>query len=400
MLRHASVAVLSMEAGLEVKLNIHRSLSLRDSGRTGKPPESPGDPPQTTQPDGLCAGSETVDLVQIQADIERIDTAGYHVVSAFESAIVRVEKDFEELKGTVSEIRQNIRSLSNELNSELKAVKAEAANAKTACPYKSKVQELQYNLEVTDKAVIEIQKLSAHAQLAISQLHAELQASKAEIDGVKLYADSLAKEARILQKSSTESTQALEGYQAEVGTLRAELKQVRQEIEQERARRVDSQKGSFSSRELDILTSNIAKIGNRASQIETLQMEIQLFKTRLQRLEAQNAGPPLDARRPKDAAKLDGEGQQPLDTRTSSSHGRKKRASVHDEAPLEPAEGPQKRVAFPLNISSPEASGYAGLAGWEDISSPSTGRGARRGTRAGDGGQRPPRRGTKNRNGS
>lgn len=55
--------------------------------------------------------------------------------------------------------------------------------------------------------------------------------------------------------------------------------------------RVGSQKqtlgnSALPSEELDILTSNIKKIGHRASQVETLKMEFQLLKGRVQRMES------------------------------------------------------------------------------------------------------------------
>ncbi|KAK1541903.1 hypothetical protein CPAR01_05290 [Colletotrichum paranaense] len=57
-------------------------------------------------------------------------------------------------------------------------------------------------------------------------------------------------------------------------------------MDQDRKWKVDLSKQQIPFWELDILTSNMTKIEARASQVETLQMEFDLFKSRIQRLEA------------------------------------------------------------------------------------------------------------------
>ncbi|KAJ4420936.1 hypothetical protein N0V85_000405 [Neurospora sp. IMI 360204] len=70
----------------------------------------------------------------------------------------------------------------------------------------------------------------------------------------------------------------------EVRTLRAENANLRRLLSNTRSNNNPEQ--GFPPRELDILTSNTAKIGNRASQVETLQMEFEILKGRVKWLEA------------------------------------------------------------------------------------------------------------------
>jgi hypothetical protein len=65
-----------------------------------------------------------------------------------------------------------------------------------------------------------------------------------------------------------------------------ELGQVKEELVQVRSQKQSLGNSAFASEELDILTRNITKIGHRTSQVETLQMELQLLKGRVQRIES------------------------------------------------------------------------------------------------------------------
>lgn len=71
-------------------------------------------------------------------------------------------------------------------------------------------------------------------------------------------------------------------YANEIATHRTETVDLRQLLDNTRSYNTER---SFPSRELDILTSSIAKIGNRASHVETLQMEFEILKGRMGRVE-------------------------------------------------------------------------------------------------------------------
>ncbi|KAI1369333.1 hypothetical protein F5Y08DRAFT_151179 [Xylaria arbuscula] len=76
----------------------------------------------------------------------------------------------------------------------------------------------------------------------------------------------------------------------DIAALKSELGHLRQDLALERSSKSSSTNTAFTSHEVDIITSNITKIGNKASQIEPLQMELELLKSRMQRIEAQAAG--------------------------------------------------------------------------------------------------------------
>lgn len=86
-----------------------------------------------------------------------------------------------------------------------------------------------------------------------------------------------------------ESVAVSKEHTCELSALRRQVKQLRAELA-ERAQ-AQAPEPSYSAHELDILASSISKIGNRASQVETLQIEFNLFRTRLQRIEARTSAP-------------------------------------------------------------------------------------------------------------
>ena len=147
--------------------------------------------------------------------------------------------------------------------------------------------------------------------------------------------------------------------------------QLRNELGREPAQVTARSDPGFSAHELDILTSNISKIGNRASQIESLQMEFELFKTRLQRLEARpNYGPD----------KNDGHSllsdfipqqEQPLQQRFGGSL-RQKRTSTGRDGNDPYADTPPKRMALTSDYSSAATGSYGSAGDWAGQSSPPT----------------------------
>lgn len=104
-----------------------------------------------------------------------------------------------------------------------------------------------------------------------------------ELTNLRAQVSGLQTQVNILTSKANNSVSATD-HANEVGTLRAENANLRRLLNNTRSN--NNQEQSFPPRELDILTSNIAKIGNRASQVETLQMEFEILKGRVKRLEA------------------------------------------------------------------------------------------------------------------
>ncbi|KAJ0377354.1 hypothetical protein COL26b_004304 [Colletotrichum chrysophilum] len=212
------------------KLRVRRTLDLRppEASRQGYCHDS-----------GLSDGhasiaSESIDLLDIQADletqredIERIDTAGYQVVSQFNDTITRIDREVKKLNGTMVNLRRDIDNHAADMFTVKKDVLQQLENAS-------------------------------------SNLRQELaSARKATKDALGIAKDTA----------------------KETANIRMELAKLKESLETHH-RKHDPKPEFLMPRELDILASNITKIGNRANQVESLQMELDLIKSQVQRLEA------------------------------------------------------------------------------------------------------------------
>jgi hypothetical protein len=79
---------------------------------------------------------------------------------------------------------------------------------------------------------------------------------------------------------------SIRAHANEMIIIRGEIDQIKRHFEETRLKGPEPGRVPFPTRELDILTSSIAKIGNRASQIETMQMEFEILKGRVERIES------------------------------------------------------------------------------------------------------------------
>jgi FtsZ-binding cell division protein ZapB len=123
------------------------------------------------------------------------------------------------------------------------------------------------------KARDDVARLVDELRQELAMAQAELRKTQREVEELRVKASS----------NSTARDQA-----AEMAALRKQMAEVRKDMDLVRkvvSDRKDASSSAFPSRELEILTSNIAKIGNRASQVETLQMELDILKGRVERVE-------------------------------------------------------------------------------------------------------------------
>ncbi|KAF4832668.1 hypothetical protein CGCSCA4_v013530 [Colletotrichum siamense] len=110
LLRQNSVLFLDRKSNPS-ELRVRRTLDLRS-------PEAsrPGYCHDSGLSDGHASiASESIDLLDIQADletqredIERIDTAGYQVVSQFNDTITRIDREVKKLNGAMMNLRRDI----------------------------------------------------------------------------------------------------------------------------------------------------------------------------------------------------------------------------------------------------------------------------------------------------
>lgn len=371
-MRLASVRLVSTKGGRDAKLNIKRFLKLKDpvssTGHDAPEPDPSAPhvhggfvPPQSQRADYLPQFNP-VDLTGLQpylesqrADISRIDTAGLQIVAAFDSAMNRVEREVKKLQDTMAALRRDLEGNRDDVSSLKANVDAARKDSRAASDkvrtLGSEVQDIRKNAPSKDVVDGLQQALSGLRQSSLDHvseakdLRRELGLAKGELNRMKDDQAALRKQVDNLKRTSKE-TPTVKDYAREVSALRVEIRQLRQETAQKTPSHTPIQNNSFPTKELDILTRNITKIGNRASQIETLQMEFQLFKSRLQRLEAPELEQPEPpARGEYDPLQLsDDESEQQSATLATSTQKRKwfsaSRGKVGESAT------PNKRLAL------------------------------------------------------
>ena len=210
--------------------------------------------------------------LQIQKDdIKRIDSNGFKIVSALDKRVGRIEGEFTKLRNTVTDLRRDIGGIQKELRS-LKVDIGEARRFTEDNTAFAAVEDQLTSLSSSLGAVRQqVTTMSAQLCRDIPELRSELSRNQHGIEEMK---------------SEIRGSVTATDHAQDVAALRAEMSQLRRELEEQRTKRPDQVETAFPPRELEILTSNIAKIGNRASQVETLQMELEILKGRVGRTEA------------------------------------------------------------------------------------------------------------------
>lgn len=288
LLRQTSITPLSVTGDHHVDFVVQRFLQLRKratnaSSSTITPTrDNVGNPPSFGEGQGdVSDDGNHLEILQIQADldvqredIDRIDSAGYQIVSAFDKAVLRIEEEMKGLQDTFKTLKQNM----GESSADLSSLKAEVIDVKKAAtdtrPFDS-LDTLVTSLKTT------VSSLRHDLDTTSAQFRKDLTAVKSTVNRTK-------KEIEDISAVASGCTSSVERYADEVKSLRAEMTALRKQLAQGRpGQSTASTNASLSSREVDILTSNIAKIGNRASQVETLQMEFDIFKGRVERMEAE-----------------------------------------------------------------------------------------------------------------
>lgn len=269
--RITTVLPLSHADGREVDLVVKRYLKLRETSRasTEKPLNGASAGPYDDPPG---AGAAELSLLQAQleaqrTDIERIDSAGFKVISGLDDAVSRVEGDLGKMRDTLSELRQELRGNHDDMAS----LKTEIKDVKKQSQDRTVVKRLEEQLnsahETLDTLRHELNDLAAKFENELHGVKASLRQNTKDVEDIK---------SLVRDRVSTRD------HAKDMASVRGELAQLRKQMEESRLKPPEP----FPSRELDILTSNIAKIGNRASQVESLQMEFEIFKGRVERMEA------------------------------------------------------------------------------------------------------------------
>ncbi|KAK1451199.1 hypothetical protein CCUS01_11184 [Colletotrichum cuscutae] len=204
------------------------------------------------------------------------------VVSQFDSAVSRIEKEMAKLNSTLGQLQSDF----DLHKAYLKSVKIEVSSGEFSTQNSFKLSRLESQVRTANAAISEMKKLSEEVNRENVVLRNDPLLSRE--DYKQLENVTLGLQADVAKSNATVKN-ILDmniGSAKETASLRIELRQLRQMMDQDRKKKVDLSKQQIPLRELDILTSNMTKIEARASQVKTLQMEFDLFKSRIQRLEA------------------------------------------------------------------------------------------------------------------
>ena len=221
-----------------------------------------------------------LDLHAQTEDIRRIDSNGFRIVTALDKRTSRLGDEVTRLRATVSSVHRDVGGLQQELGRIKPEIKKVGAPAQDPSP----LSRLENQLVSITSALGDVgQQLNTFD----SRFHKQLGELKSEISQQQQDIEDL--------KSIVRTSVSASDYAQDMTALRAEMAQLRRQTEETRAQGTERIESAFPSRELEVLTTNIAKISNRASQVETLQMELEILKGRVERAEA-NRGRTADNR--------------------------------------------------------------------------------------------------------
>ncbi|KAI0539259.1 hypothetical protein GGR58DRAFT_243243 [Xylaria digitata] len=261
--------------------------------------------------------SHILNTINAQGEaLERLDTAGYQIVASFNQAVQRIDGEVKFLKNEMTQVTGDLsvnntksRSLFDDILSTrtdiegikraLQPIVAQSRTEEQALSIRNAIAEASTSLR------LEFSRTWGKCQERLYLLESELQNVRQDLKGFQTSLEGAQATAKATLSTSDANTK-------EIVALKNELENLKRDLVLERSHRSSSTNAVFASRELDILTSNITKIGYRASQVETLQMEFELLKGRVQRIEAQ---PPNWQRDPP----TDLQGQEPQDSRSIDS---------------------------------------------------------------------------------
>ena len=276
LLRLASVELLDSD-GREIEFAIKRVLTVNEPSKANKakfPDPSQGGS-ASTFPSATELQQLQTDLHSQREDIRRIDSNGFRIVSALDKRADRIQGDVMKLRGTVPGLQRDIGTLQKELGS----IKVEVGKARAFAQNSAALVGLEDRLVSVTSTAREVGEqlatLNDQFQKEIGKLRSELGQQQQEMEDLK---------------SEVRGSVSVEDHAQDVVNLRAEMAQLRRERDETRAHETTRAHAAFPPRELEVLTSNIAKIGNRASQVETLQMELEILKGRVERTEASRQG--------------------------------------------------------------------------------------------------------------
>ncbi|KAK3298926.1 uncharacterized protein B0H64DRAFT_439350 [Chaetomium fimeti] len=275
LLRLASVELLDCD-GLEIEFVIKRVLAVNRPLETNK-----AKVPTPSQGGFTSAFPGTVELQKLQLelhnqreDIKRIDSNGFRIVTALDKRAGRIQADVTNLRGTVPGLQRDIESVRQKLVSirvEIDKTRASEESSTALPALEGRLAQLTTIVGEVGKQVAtfgtQFGKEIGELKWYLRQQEQAIEDLRGKVRGIVFTAD----------------------YGEDMANLRAEMALMRRQVDEAYARETARSETAFPSRELEALTSAIAKISNRANQVETLQMEVEILKGRVERASSQKA---------------------------------------------------------------------------------------------------------------
>ncbi|KAI1156683.1 hypothetical protein F4825DRAFT_213656 [Nemania diffusa] len=234
--------------------------------------------------------SPTLSIIDAQG-MEQLDTTSYQAVAFSNQVVHRIDDEIRNLKNEMAQMMSrssdnNTKTIS--LLDDVLSAKAEIKEIKRALQPLVARDHLEQESTSIRNAITEADtslrseyshKWGGH-QERFNLLEPKVESARQDLKGFQT----------LLKGTQTTAKTALEASQTnteEILGLKAELQSLRQELSLERSYRPSSVTTAFTSHEMDILTSNITKIRHKASQVGTLQMELELLRRRVHRMETE-----------------------------------------------------------------------------------------------------------------
>ncbi|KAK1757724.1 hypothetical protein QBC47DRAFT_164319 [Echria macrotheca] len=300
--RLASVELLSRD-GQEVEFTAKRVLDVKEPSKVN----DRGPDASTNSSGHNSAYPDLVDVFQLQADLQgqredinRIDSNGFRILSALDTRVSKIDDSVTKLKDTLSSARRDISDIQEDLTSLKDEVNTVKRTTQQHAPLGPLERKLDTTITTIQTVCQEVNALQQNVGKEMSSLKSELRQQKQDLESLK---------------TDLKGRESARDHAKDMASLRAEMLQMRRQMDEMRASAQAAERehkqivttptpaptpalalAPFPTRELDILTRNLAKIGNRASQVETLQMELEILKGRVERAEATSRQMPADER--------------------------------------------------------------------------------------------------------
>ncbi|KAK8138366.1 hypothetical protein PG984_001746 [Apiospora sp. TS-2023a] len=307
MLRLASISICTADTGSQVEPHIQRTLNLKEPVRRNNCNVPNNCPPGFREPcQGNSAGDDGTracreswitlrnDLDARGREIHMLGIAGHQLASSFNEAVVRIDSDIATLKADLGTLWERLDNRSRDLSgllTDVSSLRDEVKENQQATGDIPDIAALKEQLESTVSIISAVQEdFDNRLNHAKEIMFQEMDSVRGELTRAQEGLQDLRRQLGDHGSLSRENSLAEDSCAKEVHLLRMEVAQLRNVTARDYARSQTSHCNTSPREELDILISNVAKFGNRVSQVETLQMESQMLKSRVQRLEA-NAAP-------------------------------------------------------------------------------------------------------------